>query len=130
MEETNKTERRRYTTQEMNNLPQTLRTSLNTPNTPNNSNELNRVKHFEQLGLSHKLKEIDFNSVRYAWRGKRIEPIEPLELLRGLYESNAWNIWNGWNGLNRSGGYMSRDEQDEQNRQDEQHRRDEPRRAA
>ena len=46
-------------------FPRTLRTPLNTPYTPytpNNSNELNRVKHFEQLGLSHKLKEIDFNA--------------------------------------------------------------------
>ena len=71
-------------------FPRTLRTSLNSPytpyspNTPNIPNELNRVKHFEPLGLSSLLKEIDFNSVRYAWRGKRIEPIEPLELLRGL----------------------------------------------
>ena len=52
-------------------FPRTLRTSLNTPNTPytpNNSNELNRVKHFEQLGLSHKLKEIDFNALECVER--------------------------------------------------------------
>ena len=45
--------------------PRTLRTSLNspyTPNTPNIPNELNRVKHFEPLGLSYSLKEIDFNA--------------------------------------------------------------------
>ena len=62
-------------------LPRTLRTSLNTPNTPNTPNELNRVKHFEPLGLSHKLKEIDFNALQCS-RRSRIEPIEPLELLR------------------------------------------------
>ena len=45
--------------------PRTLRTPLitpYTPYTPNTPNELNRVKHFEPLGLSHKLKEIDFNA--------------------------------------------------------------------
>ena len=47
----------------INGNPRTLRTPLNTPYTPNTSNELNRVKHFEQLGLSHKLKEIDFNAL-------------------------------------------------------------------
>ena len=40
-------------------FPRTLRTPLNSPNTPN---ELNRVKHFEPLGLSYSLKEIDFNA--------------------------------------------------------------------
>ena len=49
-------------------FPQTLRTPLNTPYTPNTSNELNRVKHFEQLGLSHKLKEIDFNALQCVER--------------------------------------------------------------
>ena len=45
--------------------PRTLRTPLispYTPNTPTLPNTLNRVKHFEQLGLSCKLKEIDFNA--------------------------------------------------------------------
>ena len=45
--------------------PRTLLTPLNTPYTqytPNNSNELNPVKHFEPLGLSSSLKEIDFNA--------------------------------------------------------------------
>ena len=41
-------------------LPRTLRTPLNTPYTPNTPNNSNRVKHFEPVGLSHKLKEIDF----------------------------------------------------------------------
>ena len=49
-------------------FPRTLRTPLNTPYTPNNSNELNRVKHFEPLGLSHKLKEIDFNALQCVER--------------------------------------------------------------
>ena len=64
--------------------PRTLRTPLispYTPNTPNTPNELNRVKHFEPLGLSHKLKEIDFNALQCS-RRSRIEPIETLELLR------------------------------------------------
>ena len=64
-------------------FPRTLRTSLNTPyspNTPNNSNELNRVKHFEPLGLSSSLKEIDFNALECVGRS-RIKGIEPL---RGL----------------------------------------------
>ena len=90
-------------------LPRTLRTPLNTPNTPytpNTSNELNRVKHFEPLGLSHKLKEIDFNASQCVGRS-RIEGIEWIEMLRGLYELNAWNGWNGWNGSKGSGGYMS-----------------------
>ena len=58
----------------MSNLPRTLRTSLISPYTPYSPyspytpNELNRVKHFEPLGLSHKLKEIDFNA--YAMRGE------------------------------------------------------------
>ena len=65
-------------------FPRTLRTPLispNTPNTPNTSNELNRVKHFEPLGLSSSLKEIDFNALQCS-RRSRIEPIELLELLR------------------------------------------------
>ena len=72
-------------------FPRTLRTPLNTsyspytPNTPNIPNELNRVKHFEPLGLSSSLKEIDFNALQCS-RRSRIEPIEPL---RGLYESNT-----------------------------------------
>ena len=52
-------------------FPRTLRTPLNTsysPYTPNNSNELNRVKHFEPVGLSHKLKEIDFNALECVER--------------------------------------------------------------
>ena len=55
-------------------FPRTLRTLLNspytpyTPNSPNNSNELNRVKHFEPVGLSHKLKEIDFNALQCVER--------------------------------------------------------------
>ena len=49
-------------------FPRTLRTPLNTSYTPNTSNELNRVKHFEQLGLSHKLKEIDFNALKCVGR--------------------------------------------------------------
>ena len=52
-------------------FPRTLRTPLNspyTPNTPNTSNELNRVKHFEQLGLSSSLKEIDFNALQCVER--------------------------------------------------------------
>ena len=51
----------------MNNLPRTLRTPLNSPNTPylfEHSNHSKRVKHFEQLGLSYKLKEIDFNALQ------------------------------------------------------------------
>ena len=74
-------------------IPRTLRTPLNSPyspNTPNIPNIPNRVKHFEPLGLSYSLKEIDFNASQCS-RRSRIEPIEPLELLRGLYESNAWN---------------------------------------
>ena len=67
--------------------PRTLRTPLNspyspyTPYTPNIPNELNRVKHFEPLGLSSSLKEIDFNALQCS-RRSRIEPIETLELLR------------------------------------------------
>ena len=52
-------------------FPRTLRTPLNTPYTPytpNNSNELNRVKHFEPLGLSSSLKEIDFNALQCVER--------------------------------------------------------------
>ena len=77
-------------------FPRTLRTPLNTPNTPytpNTSNELNRVKPFEQLGLSSSHKEIDFNASQCVERS-RIEGIEWIELLRGLYELNAWNGWN------------------------------------
>ena len=51
----------------MSNLPRTLRTPLISPYTPNTSNTpytLNHVKHFEQLGLSCKLKEIDFNALQ------------------------------------------------------------------
>ena len=47
--------------------PRTLRTPLispNTPNTPTLPYTLNQVKHFEQLGLSCKLKEIDFNALQ------------------------------------------------------------------
>ena len=68
-------------------FPRTLRTPLNspyspyTPYTPNIPNELNRVKHFEPLGLSSSLKEIDFNALQCS-RRSRIEPIETLELLR------------------------------------------------
>ena len=40
-----------------------------------------RVKHFEPLGLSSSLKEIDFNALQCS-RRSRIKPIEPLELLR------------------------------------------------
>ena len=60
-----------YMSYYMSNLPRTLRTSLNSPyslNTPNNSNELNRVKHFEPLGLSSSLKEIDFNALQCVER--------------------------------------------------------------
>ena len=63
-------------------FPRTLRTPLNTPNTPNTPYiliKLNRVKHFEPLGLSYKLKEIDFNASQCSRRSR----IEPLELLRG-----------------------------------------------
>ena len=55
-------------------IPQTLRTLLISPYTsyspiiPNNSNELNRVKHFEPLGLSSSLKEIDFNALQCVER--------------------------------------------------------------
>ena len=52
-------------------FPRTLRTPLNTPYTPytpNTPNELNRVKHFEQLGLSSSLKEIDFNALECVER--------------------------------------------------------------
>ena len=58
----------------MNNLPRTLRTPLNTPytlytpNIPYTPNELNRVKHFEPLGLSSSLKEIDFNALECVER--------------------------------------------------------------
>ena len=68
-------------------LPRTLRTPLispytpYTPNIPNIPNELNRVKHFEPLGLSSSLKEIDFNALQCS-RRSRIEPIETLEMLR------------------------------------------------
>ena len=68
-------------------FPRTLRTPLNSPYTPNTPNELNRVKHFEPLGLSSSLKEIDFNASQCS-RRSRIEPIETLELLRGLYEQD------------------------------------------
>ena len=66
-----------------------------TPNTSNpfkhskhsehseHSEQFKRVKHFEPLGLSHKLKEIDFNALQCVERS-RIEGIETLELLRGL----------------------------------------------
>ena len=79
----------------MNDYPEQLRTSLNTSYTPYtlySPNVLNRVKHFEPLGISHKLKEIDFNSVCYAWETYHFEPIEPIELLK---HSNNWNNWNG-----------------------------------
>ena len=52
-------------------FPRTLRTPLNTsytPYTPNTPNELNRVKHFEQLGLSSSLKEIDLNALQCVGR--------------------------------------------------------------
>ena len=68
-------------------IPRTLRTPLNTPYSPYSPNspyiliELNRVKHFEPLGLSSSLKEIDFNTSQCS-RRSRIEPIETLELLR------------------------------------------------
>ena len=65
--------------------PRTLRTPLISPYTPYSPiipNELNRVKHFEPLGLSSSLKEIDFNALQCS-RRSRIEPIETLELLRG-----------------------------------------------
>ena len=66
-------------------FPRTLRTPLippYTPYTPYILIELNRVKHFEPLGLSHKLKEIDFNASQCS-RRSRIETLEPLEMLRG-----------------------------------------------
>ena len=72
------------------NLPRTLRTlliSLYSPYSPslfehsNRVNQLKRVKHFEPLGLSPSLKEIDFNALQCVERS-RIEPMEPLELLR------------------------------------------------
>ena len=65
-----------------------------TPNTSNpfnlsvhsnssvHSEHFKRVKHFEQLGLSYKLKEIDFNASQCVGGGTYFEPIEPLELLR------------------------------------------------
>ena len=84
-------------------LPRTLRTPLISPYI---LIELNRVKHFEPLGLSYKLIEIDFNASQCSRRSR----IEPIELLRGLYESNARDIWNGSNGSNRSncsGGNMN-----------------------
>ena len=65
-------------------FPRTLRTPLispYTPYSPNIPNELNRVKHFEPLGLSSSLKEIDFNALQCS-RRSRIESIETLELLR------------------------------------------------
>ena len=55
-------------------LPRTLRTLLispyspYTPNTPNNSNELNELNTSNQSGLSHKLKEIDFNALQCVER--------------------------------------------------------------
>ena len=52
-------------------FPQTLRTPLNTPNTPYILIELNRVKHFEPLGLSSSLKEIDFNALQSSI-GRRV----------------------------------------------------------
>ena len=69
----------------MSNLPRTLRTLLISPYSPISPtllNTLNRVKHFEQLGLSYKLKEIDFNASQCVGGGTYFEPIEPLELLR------------------------------------------------
>ena len=45
------------------------------------SEQFKRFKHFEPLGLSYKLKEIDFNASQCS-RRSRIEPIETLELLR------------------------------------------------
>ena len=58
----------------MNGFPRTLRTPLNSPYTPispytpNTPIELNRVKHFEPLGLSSSLKEIDFNASQCSRR--------------------------------------------------------------
>ena len=52
-------------------LPRTLRTPLNSPYLSvhsEHSNRFKRVKHFEQLGLSHKLKEIDFNTLQCVER--------------------------------------------------------------
>ena len=51
--------------------PRTLRTPLispYSPNTPNDLYTLNQVKHFEPLGLSCKLKEIDFNALQCVGR--------------------------------------------------------------
>ena len=70
--------------------PRTLRTPLNTPYTPYTPytpNNSNRVKHFEPVGLSSSLKEIDFNA--YAMRGE-------------VNKSNQSKR------SNCSGGYMSR----------------------
>ena len=49
------------------------------------SEQFKRVKHFEPLGLSLRLKKLILTR-RNARKGKRIET---LELLRGLYELNA-----------------------------------------
>ena len=52
----------------MSNLPRTLRTPLISPYSPTLPYTPNRVKHFEPLGLSCKLKEIDFNALQCVGR--------------------------------------------------------------
>ena len=52
-------------------IPRTIRTSLNTSNTPYlsvHSEHFKRVKHFEPLGLSSSLKEIDLNALECVER--------------------------------------------------------------
>ena len=78
-------------------FPRTLRTLLispYSPNTPYIPNELNRVKHFEPLGLSSSLKEIDFNALQCVERS-RIEPLD----YSGSYKSRTLGIF----GMDRMG---------------------------
>ena len=61
--------------------PRTLRTLLispYSPYTPTLPYTLNQVKHFEQLGLSCKLKEIDFNASQCVGGGTYFEQLELL----------------------------------------------------
>ena len=52
-----------YSIRIMSVLPRTFRTPLISPYSPYTPNTLNRVKHFEPVGLSPLLKEIDFKQI-------------------------------------------------------------------
>ena len=81
-------------------FPRTLRTPLNTPYLSEHSKRVNRVKPFEPLGLSHKLKEIDLNALQCVERSRN-RTNRNARIAQGVIrversEYSEWNEWIEW----------------------------------